>query len=81
MKRKIEIGKDEAVYFVVGPYCWGKGKTLRQATRNAQKNKPSYLCRAKYQKWIAPPSISIDDMGRISWDKGDPSPVEITRGK
>jgi hypothetical protein len=31
------------VWYVVGPFCWGKGTTAAKAYRNARRNLPSFI--------------------------------------
>lgn len=63
-------------YLAVGPYCWGRGKTPKEAIKNMKANWPSGVIKAKPTKSVLEDpqivniyqgeDLAIDQMGRIS---------------
>jgi hypothetical protein len=55
-------------YVVVGPRCYGNGKTLAAAVKAAKKHYPSYQDpeRMPYNAYEASPDWTVDDFGAIS---------------
>ena len=54
-------------FIVIGPNCWGKGSTKREAKRNAKREAPSWAKRpgTKCVVYEAPDSAYVDEMGAI----------------
>jgi len=69
---------------VFGPFCWGKGKSLREAFANCRKNSPSkgspYYPKngPRYVAYIAPDAAEarVTDMGGLAF-KGEVEPICI----
>lgn len=67
---------DDHKWVVVGPYCWGTGKTRKQAQRRASENCPRSLLKSKRPKYVGgifPTDAYVDDMGAIHSKSHDPA--------
>ena len=65
-------------YIVIGPRCWGKGRSIKQATANAKKNWPQ-LDRPygwSYAAYEVHPDSWVDELGGIVHPIGH-RPVEV----
>ena len=56
-------------FLVIGPFCFGKAGTEKQAIANCKKNAPNRELKT-YAVYLVPPDAGVDGMGRISWENG-----------
>lgn len=56
-------------FLVVGPFCFGKAGTEKEAIANCKKHAPNREMKT-YCVYLVPPDAGVDGMGRISWKDG-----------
>lgn len=67
---------DKTDYLVIGPYCWGRAKSLAEALWEANKNKYVIPNNKKdpyfraYRLSDEVDQVQVDPFGSFSWDKG-----------
>lgn len=79
-----KVGTD-FVFLVIGPYCFGKAKTEKEAIKNARENAPQRELKngklVTYAVYLVPPDAGVDGLGRITWDDGKRSIILIRKVK
>lgn len=64
---RLNAGKDYH-FLVYGPFCWGIGKTEKEAMEKAKKQTGNREALKKnHGVYLVPPDAWVDDMGGIRW--------------
>ena len=79
--RKYTAPDDTRIVLVVGPYCWGTGRTGTQALKNARFNasRSYHPAKGEYLFFDAPKGAYIDEMGRLARPSDSTPAVEVGR--
>lgn len=68
---------DQHVFVCIGPNCWGKGRTAKEAHQNAKANAP-YAYRGMYITKVAPIDVTVCDIdGALLWDDKHPKDCKV----
>ena len=65
-----QVAPEGRKFLVVGPFCWGKGKTVAEAVKNAKSNRVrSYEGKEGWRFFVCDviENAYVDDMGGIRW--------------
>lgn len=66
-------------YIAIGPYCWGKATSIKQAIANAKKEMPGYIKRRKpdIKVYEVHPDTTVSGMGGFVYPR-EHAPKEVT---
>jgi hypothetical protein len=74
-KKMVKRANVDYKFLVIGPFCFGKADTEKQAIANAKKNAPSSEKFGNYSVYLVPPDTGVDGLGRIIWKEGTANPI------
>ena len=64
-------------YLAVGPHCWGKHETSKQAIKNAKSHFPTFAGKWKFLLYDAPADTVINEMGTGGETRSDEKAVLV----
>lgn len=71
----------ERIYIAVGPHCWGKGDTSREAVKNMRRNVPTMLKgNGEFGVYSCHPESRVTEFGDLAYPKAEKPPVLVSRG-
>lgn len=65
-------------YIAIGPNCWGKGATTKEAVKAMKRQWPTFLQKdAEYKVWSCPAGSKVGEFGSIAYPPAQGRPPFI----